>query len=175
MDWYGIVFEVIDLRSFSNLWFWIALAVMWSTTSHWVLGVPFDMVGRAARRGGTAQDDLEALVRINTARILYIARESGLILTAAGSFVLTLLAVLGFWFRIEFAQALFLLGLPMAVVALMSVRTAARIRGRDLHGEALRRALTRHRFAVQAVGVTSVLATTLWGMYVNFTVGPLGG
>ena len=46
MDFYASVSEVIDLRSFSNLWFWIALAVMWSTVSHWVMGVPWDMVQR---------------------------------------------------------------------------------------------------------------------------------
>ncbi len=29
MDWYATVFELIDMRSFSNLWYWIALAVVW--------------------------------------------------------------------------------------------------------------------------------------------------
>ena len=63
MDWYQTLFEMIDMRSFSNLWFWIALAVMWSTASHWVLGVPFDMVLRARRHGEEAQADLEDMVR----------------------------------------------------------------------------------------------------------------
>ncbi len=45
--------------SFSNLWYWIALAVMWSSTSHWVLGVPYDMIQRARREGGQAEADLE--------------------------------------------------------------------------------------------------------------------
>ncbi|MCU0909379.1 MAG: component of SufBCD complex, partial [Rhodobacteraceae bacterium] len=31
MDWYLTVFEVIDMRSFSNLWYWIGLAVLWSS------------------------------------------------------------------------------------------------------------------------------------------------
>lgn len=75
MDWHLKVFEVIDMRSFSNLWFWIALAVMWSSASHWVLGVPFDMVGRAAKNGGQAESDLEDLVRINANRLLFIAVE----------------------------------------------------------------------------------------------------
>ena len=29
MDLADTIFEVIDMRSFSNLWFWIALAVVW--------------------------------------------------------------------------------------------------------------------------------------------------
>ncbi len=45
-----LIFDLIDMRSFSNLWYWIALAVTWSSTSHWVLGVPFDMVLRARRK-----------------------------------------------------------------------------------------------------------------------------
>ena len=28
VDWYETVFEVIDLRSFSNIWFWMAVAVV---------------------------------------------------------------------------------------------------------------------------------------------------
>ena len=54
MEIYAILTEIIDLRSFSNLWFWIALAVMWSSTSHWVLGIPHDMIQRAKREGGQA-------------------------------------------------------------------------------------------------------------------------
>ena len=77
MDWYESVFEVIDLRSFSNLWYWIGLAVLWSSVSHWVLGVPHDAILRA-RRGTpeTAMRDLNDLARVNVNRILYIARPS---------------------------------------------------------------------------------------------------
>ena len=52
MDFTQTLLDVIDFRSFSNLWFWIVLAVAWSTASHWVLGIPFDMVMRARRHGG---------------------------------------------------------------------------------------------------------------------------
>nr|MDJ0826631.1 component of SufBCD complex [Rhodobacter sp.] len=69
MNWYDTVFELIDMRSFSNLWYWIALAVLWSTSSHWILGVPFDLVQRASRYGGEAEVDLTDLVRINVNRV----------------------------------------------------------------------------------------------------------
>ena len=124
MDWYQTLFEMIDMRSFSNLWFWIALAVMWSTASHWVLGVPFDMVLRARRYGGEAQADLEDIVRINVNRLLYISQVSGLWLLGLGFFVLTSLVLLGFVYAIEFAQALLLLGFPMSLVGLLSLSTA---------------------------------------------------
>jgi len=76
VSWTNALFEVIDMRSFSNLWFWIALAVVWSSVSHWVLGVPFDMIQRARKQGGQAEADLHDMVRINVNRLLYIARLS---------------------------------------------------------------------------------------------------
>lgn len=174
MDWHQTVFELIDMRSFSNLWFWIALAVMWSTTSHWVLGVPFDMVLRARRRGGQSEIDLEDLVRINSNRLLHISRVSGLWLLALASFLLTALAVLGFSYDVEFAQAVFLMMFPMSMVALMSLSTAARIQEEEASGELLRKRLSRHRFWTQVIGMLSIFVTSLWGMYQNFLASPLG-
>lgn len=167
MDWYATVFEVIDMRSFSNLWFWIALAVVWSSASHWIMGVPFDMVGRARRHGGQAETDLQDLVRINVNRLLFIVEEAGLWIAALGSAFLSGLAVLGFGFGIELAQALFLLAFPMTVVGLLSVATARRIRDGEDSGEALRRRLRIHRVLVQALGMVSIFVTALWGMYQN--------
>lgn len=169
MDWYRIVLETIDMRSFSNMWFWIALAVVWSTASHWVLGVPFDMVMRARRQGGQAERDLEDMVRINVNRILFITEEAGVWGVALASALLSMLAVSGFGYAIELSQALFLLAFPMSLVGLMSIGTAARIRDEGLSGEVLRRKLASHRFWVQVIGLISILVTALWGMAQNMS------
>lgn len=171
MDWQTIVFEVIDMRSFSNLWYWIALAVMWSSASHWVLGVPFDMVSRARRHGGPAMRDLQAMTQINANRLLYIAGVSGLILMAVGSFVLTMLVVLGFGYGVEFAQAVFLLLLPMSLVFALSIRAARRLSAQELEDEALCKALVRHRIVIQVIGMISIFVTALWGMFQNLSYG----
>ena len=175
MDWYSAVFEFIDMRSFSNLWYWIALAVVWSTTSHWVLGVPFDMIQRAARQGGEAEADLEDMVRINCNRLLYIAAVSGLWLLGLVSGLITSLAILGFWYDVEFAQAVFLLAAPMTIVGALSLSAAQSIRARGLTGEALRKRLHRHRVHTQIVGMLSIFVTAMWGMYQNMSIGALGG
>ena len=174
MDWYRIVFETIDMRSFSNLWFWIALAVLWSTTSHWVLGVPFDMVARARRGGGQAAQDLEDMTRICVNRLIFITEEAGLWITGLGAAMLTVLAVLGFVYDMEFAQALFLLALPMSGVGVLSIATAARIRRDGLSGPQLWRRLTLHRFFTQLIGMMSIFVTALWGMFQNMSAGVLG-
>lgn len=175
MDWYDTVFELIDMRSFSNLWFWIVLAVMWSSMSHWVLGVPWDMVLRTRRRENAESfAELETMARINTARILMIAEESGLLVAGFGCFVLTVLAMLGFVYGNEFSQALFLLGFPMSIVGLTSLATARRIKREDLTGEALYRALRRQRIVTQGIGMLSIFVTAVWGMLQNMTIGVLG-
>jgi len=169
------VFELIDLRSFSNLWFWIALAVTWSTASHWVLGVPWDMAMRARRgHGETAMADFEDMVRINTDRLLYVAGQSGTLLAGLVAFVLTSLAILGFFYGNEFSQALFLLGFPLTGVGLLSLRTAHQIRAEAPQGDALITRLSRHRLAVQVIGMVSIFVTAMWGMYQNMAIGPLG-
>lgn len=175
MDWYQTLFELIDMRSFSNLWYWIVLAVVWSTSSHWVMGVPYDMVLRAKRNGGPAQEDLEELVRIYVNRLLYIGRVSGLWLLGFACFALTMLALLGFVYWMEFAQAVFLLALPLSLVGLLSISTARLIRIEEASGERLYRRLMRHRIYTQIIGMISIFVTALWGMYQNLVIGPLGG
>ncbi|MDF1855768.1 component of SufBCD complex [Pseudooceanicola sp.] len=174
MDLSNTIFELIDMRSFSNLWFWIALAVVWSSASHWVLGVPWDMALRARRNGGQAAADFETLVQVNVSRLLYIAEVSALMLTSFASFVLTTLAVMGFYYHLEFAQAVFLLAFPMSLVGLLSLRTARKVRGAEMTGQQLYSQLHRHRLAVQGIGVVSIFVTASWGMLQNLSIGALG-
>ena len=174
MEWYQTVFELIDMRSFSNLWYWIALAVMWSSASHWVVGVPFDMVARARKAGGQAEADLDALTAINVRRLLYIVDVAGLWLVAVTAFLLTVLAIMGFGYGIEFAQAVLLLALPMTLVFALSIRTARKISTLQETGAALRRRLSWHRLTIQGVGMVSILLTAMFGMYQNMNLGVFG-
>ena len=174
MDWYSSVFEMIDMRSFSNLWYWIALAVLWSTASHRVVGVPFDMVQRAARDGGQADRDLAELVRINLDRLFFVLGSSGPWAVAIATAILTMLFVTGFVYRFEFAQATFFLAFPMVVVGLLNVRTGARIRREGATGERLRTLMKRHRTIIQGIGIVSIFVTTTYGLFQTMLVqGPL--
>lgn len=142
---------------------------MWSTTSHWVLGVPFDMIARARKDETTAQD-LHDLVNINIRRLLYVTRVSGMWMIAIAAFVFTVLVVLGFYYWVEFAQALFLLLTPLAIVGVLRLSAAQQIATTAPEGEALYRRLTRHRMKVQAIGMVSIFITSLWGMWQNMQI-----
>ncbi|MGL6209178.1 MAG: component of SufBCD complex [Paracoccaceae bacterium] len=174
MDWVQIIFELIDLRSFSNLWYWIGLAVLWSSASHWVIGVPFDMISRARREGGEALADLETMVRINTTRTLFIARTAGLMLVAVLCFVITTLGILAVWYGIEFAQAVLLMLVPVSILGALTLRTAHLIAAGENTGDALFRRLGRHRLSTQVLGMVAIFVTAMFGMYQNIQIGMPG-
>lgn len=175
MDFTRTLFDVIDMRSFSNLWFWIVVAVAWSSASYFVLGVPYDMIQRARRLGGQHRTDLEDMVRISVNRILYVTRTAGLWLLGFVAFALTALLVLAFWYWVEFAQAVVLIALPMSLVGAMSVARARAIEAQAPEGEALVRVLLRHRLWTQVIGMIALFVTAMFGMYRNLTVMPIPG
>jgi len=164
------IFDVIDMGSFSSIWYWIGLAVIWSSASHWVLGVPFDMIARARRQGGQADADLDAMVRLSVARILYVSQISGGWIMGFAAFFFTALLMLALWYRIELAQAISLIALPMTCVGLMSVAAAQQIDANALDGVALYRRLVRHRLWTQVIGMVSIFVTATYGMYYNLAV-----
>jgi len=170
LDFIDLVTQVIDLRSFSNLWYWIVLAILWSTLSHWVMGIPFHIVQRARRGDADSARDLQALAEINSRRIVELADVSGTAMVASSAFVVSSLAVLGWGFGVEFCQAVLLLLLPLLLVSALSVRTAMVLRRTGF--EDLPRRLRNHRLMVQAMGIVFIFVTAFWGMYTNVTVSP---
>lgn len=175
MDLLETIYLVIDTHSFSSMWFWIVLAVFWSGMSHYVMGVPFDLVQRAARQGGQAMKDLEDLARINANRLLQLGGAAGEILTAVAATLLSVLCLLGFVYGVELCQALFLLALPFTVINLFAQRTARLVRERDQFDEALVRRLRRHRIVTQAIGVVSIFVTAFWGIFQTMSMSVLNG
>jgi len=174
LDLYQNIFRLIDLRSFSNIWYWIVLALMWSSLSHYVMGVPFDMVVRARRRGGEALADLETLVRVQARRRVRIAAVAGPWIVGVTAACLTVLAMLGFVYRIQLGQALFLLLAPAALVGLLGVLAARRLEAAPLEGEALCDFLSRQRLWVQLLGAIAIFVTAVWGVMQLLLVPVLG-
>lgn len=170
MDLTRTILDVIDARSFSSVWYWLVLAVIWSTSSYFVLGVPNDMIQRARRHDGQAEADLQTLIDLNIRRLTYILDTSGLVLMGLWAFVLTALLLLAFWYWIEFAQAVVLIAIPMTLIGAMTVRTAQRLSVDRPDGAPLHRILLRHRFWSQVVGMVSIFVTAMFGMYQNLYV-----
>ena len=140
---------------------------MWSSVSHWILGVPNDLIQRARRTGGEAEADLENLVRINCNRLVFISNVTGLWLLFFVCFALTGLGVLGFVYWVEFAQAIFLLAFPLSLVGMLSISSARLYQLEQPRGEVLYKLLNRHRLYTQVIGMFAIFVTALWGMFWN--------
>ena len=171
LDFFDLLTEVIDRRSFSSIWYWIVLAVQWSTLSHWTLGIPYQMVQRARGGDEATEADLRALAEVYASRILDFARISGTAMVASSAFILSSLMVLGWGYDIEFAQAVVLLLLPLILVGGLTVRTAGVLQQTGFERLAIR--LRNHRFMVQVLGIIFIFLTAFWGMYTNVSVSPL--
>ena len=174
LDFYLTVFELIDTRSFSSMWYWIILAIFWSMVSHFVLGVPFDLVQRTMRADDADNwRDLEILTQINARRLYVIGRNVGIAVAAGAAFILTVLFILGFVYWVEFCQALFLLLFPFTLVSLISQRTARIIIERAPVRMELARHLRRQRLITQIIGMISIFITAFWGVFKAMETGVL--
>ncbi|MDA0721647.1 MAG: hypothetical protein O2994_08190 [Proteobacteria bacterium] len=161
-----IITGLIDFRTFSNIWYWLAVMVTWAVATHWVIGVPFNMVVRARRQGGQAAQDLDILVAINLRRLMTLSGTPAVILVGMGAFVVTAAAMLGFVYGLELAQGLFCLAFPLVFVALLTWRSCQRLVLDQPTGPALIRALVRLRFWIQLIAITALFCTALLGIYI---------
>ncbi len=167
MDWSTVIFDVIIVRSFSSLWYWIVVAVLWSSVSHWVLGVPFDLISRAKRLGGEAEQDLIDIVRVNVNRLLGIVESSATWLIGISCFVISSLLMLALYYDLEFAQAVLFIVIPLCIVGIVSVRSARRIQNEAEDIQMLYSMLARHRLWTQVIGMVTIFFSALYGMYHN--------
>lgn len=172
MDFFDLVTEVIDLRSFSNLWYWIVLAILWSSMSAWTIGVPYHLVTRTRRGDAQAEIDMLVLTRMNAERNIVYAETSGTWAMGFSTFILTGLFIIGWFYGVEFCQAIFLLLCPSMIVVGLGVWTSHRLKADDY--QHVPQFLRQHRTMVQMLGVVFIFITAFWGMYQNVNVGPLG-
>jgi len=157
--------EVIDLRSFSSIWYWIVVTVAWSQMSYRPLGVPFDRIQRARRHGGEDLADVETLVAIQVRRTARIVREAGHWAAGFMAFFHTTMLMLGIWYGLELALAMELIFLPATLVGLLSLFAANRIFQEEAAGPRLLRLLLRLRFWTQVIGMLSIFVTAAVAMF----------
>lgn len=173
MPWNDILFYAVDLSTFSSIWYWLAIAVTWATASHWILGVPFDMILHSNRYGAQATADLEQMVDINARRLTTIMDLAGIWIVGFMAFVLAGLGTMGFIYAFEFAQGIFLLVFPLVFVGMINLRAAKQFQQDMPVGKVLSRRLFRIRIWIQCIAVVSIFSTAVYGMYFNMSV-PVG-
>lgn len=160
----GFYAEVIGSRSFASVWYWIVYGLIWTRATHWTLGVPFDDARLGQRLGGQHQHDFEMLVEINVRKTLTLFNSHNVFFTAFAAFMLATVFMLGFYFKIQFMQAAFLLMFPLTFVGALSLRLAHRLDDAPIFGDQLYRAYVVHRRLKQFVAANAIMFTTFWGV-----------
>jgi len=164
------ILAILDLHTFSNIWYWLAVAVTWAVVSHWVLGIPFDLIIRARRSMPGAVDDLQTLFDFHVRRFIMIEDLAGIPIIALSTFVLTGLAMTGFYYDVEMAQGIFLIGFPLTIVGAICQHACRRYQQHPPAPEDLVKELLRLRIIIQVVAMIAIFFTAIYGMYYNLSV-----
>jgi hypothetical protein len=154
------VFDLFRFDSFFSVWYWVLTITVWTFVCQRTLGVPHDMVMRAARLPQVAER-VETLALIAAERRAGLAEAMAAPLAAATGFALAGLGALGFWSGSEVAAAALMLLLPLSLVVLAETRLAYHVRAGKLRGETLRRRLARRRTMNQTIAIAAMLAAAV--------------
>lgn len=169
----------LDSRSFGTVWYWLLLLGLWSATGRSILGVPAEVVARA--RAAMRSDTPESPAVLNLLDWLSLAlprwrlgRTEGAVFLGIAAFCLSSLALLGFLYGLEMAQALTLMLSPFLLLfwlrillarrlmPLMARAEAGELPMTELAQQTVRRMIWHRRF-VSLLSVVSVAITALWG------------
>lgn len=176
MPFFDGILEFLDSRSFGTVWFWLMLVWLWTQTGREVLGVPVEIAHRVWAGRPVQPGDAETLLDWLSLQVprWRVGRSEAAGLLAFACFAFSSLIVLGFAYDLEFAQALVLVALPLAVRFALQLRLARQIGavlgaaqdGRLSVVEAGTSAalmMRRHRHWVTACSILAVSAAAMWG------------
>ncbi len=169
-------FSLIETTSFWNVWYWIVTIVAWSMTAHWTLGVPYDAIRQADRKGGEFVEHCDLQAHINARRLIYYFDRGGVYFIAFIAFMLTLIGGWGYYQGYELAQAIFVLAAPLLGSSVFTVKLAYRIKEEALQGDELRKALRHRRLWNQFIGLVAIVIASMAAIYhyavINFYFAP---
>lgn len=182
------ILAVLDSRSFTAPWFWLLLLLAWTLAGRRVLGVPGDVVNAARTPETGTSDSPEAVLLLDWLSLSLprwrLGMHEGVLGFAFAAFVLSALAVLGFGYGLEMAQALVLLVLPFALLFAAELRLARRVAPIVAAAEAAEmpvnqaatdaaRLMARHR-SLMALASVLVMALIAWHAAVWVVTHPFG-
>ncbi|MBP7240928.1 hypothetical protein [Amaricoccus sp.] len=152
--------SVFRLESFFSIWYWAFTVLVWTLVCQRTLGVPHDMLVRAARLPEVAER-VDLLARIAAERLAGLGDSLGVAAAAVTGFALAALATLAYGYGVALAEAAFLLAFPLSVVAFGTMRVARQVRAKGLAGEALRRRLSRRRAVNQGIAMLAMVSAAI--------------
>lgn len=152
--------DAISRRSFTSLWYWIAVAVFWILITRQVMGLPLDMVQRA-KAGGAALRALEEMAQLQAQRLMDYWHKWQFAISAAMAALLCMMGIWAFWYQIELAKALWFLLMPWLLISALSLRMAWQITHGAGRGDDLLMLAHHFRIYVQVIGIVFIFANII--------------
>ena len=112
------IFELLSWDAFGSGWFWSLFLMQWLSHALWVMGIPVDML----RSRDMAKLDL--ILDWRKTRVIEFVEGLNIILVVLISFVVSILIVFGFWYKVETFLAACLLVLPEFAILWLCYNTA---------------------------------------------------
>lgn len=163
------ILELIDLKSFSSIWYWLVVGTLWARAINAPMTVPLDILRAAAGGDANASHDVVRICAMQKRRRAALTKLLGPMQTALWAFFLTVLLISGWGYGAEFAQAVFLIAAPMSLVSNMTARYARRLPMEESQSEERHKSLFRLKNRIQITGLASVFVSAIWGMLHNLT------
>ncbi|MEM8553938.1 MAG: hypothetical protein AAGF71_03825 [Pseudomonadota bacterium] len=159
--------STLSTEAFSSLWYWVLLAIVWSRATNAPMGFPLDFYDSARQSEESDDSETFALIRLSVARQIGIWAQAGPMLVGGWMFVLSGLLVISVTFRIELAQALLCLLVPLALMQALVLRTAHQMWTMSPEVEPLLIKIKNLRRKVQVLALLAIFVTALYGMVFN--------
>lgn len=162
----------LDYTSFSNIWYWVILLIIWAYATHQIAGVPFYQLHFAKRENDAElQTELTQICQLNANRVQqFFAPKASILFALVCGFAFGFWAYAGFSTRHELVQASFLLVFPNFLVLLLRWRTLRTISQRTPDFAQLYRIIWWHRFWVMVAGAFVLFGITIWGVLFELTM-----
>lgn len=170
LDLKEILIRIISFQTFSSIWYWLAICVIWVMVCYRTIGVPLDMIHRARRHGGQAAADLEAAIAINLRRLNMFSQLERVVYVSVAAFVVSAIVVSAVYYDLEFAKGLIIIVFSLLISFSVNIYGAMRLATQPRHGSSLVTYLLNIRLLLQFIGATTVFVTFVFGMKFNLLV-----
>ena len=169
---WAIIGDAINMRSFSALWYWVAVAVFWIWALGQTMGLPWGMV-TLARRSPEGLAQLEAMAQLVAQRKAALWAAGQIWLVALMAALIGLLTALAFFYGVELAQAVWFLAVPIVLIWAGNLRAAHLVARGQGQGAALLRVMFWLQVYTQIVAFVFIMLTMFFAFFQLLLTGQL--
>ena len=165
------MYEVIlTENTFANPWYWTFVIIAWVNLLQYSFGIPREMFNAARRGDDQSRSDALILLDVNARIIRNDYTKFGSLLVLLTCFVLSSFAAIGFKADIYTLQAIVFLGVPVALIGIISFAYAKKMIDAAGDWDVFCRTYNMFWYIKWAIALISIAITMFWAVYIEVTV-----